>query len=144
MNVSEIRIKLVDEPGDKLRAFASLTIDACLVVRDVKVIEGPKGLFVAMPSRKLMERCPQCAYKNPLRSRYCNDCGARLSERRSSEDRRGERLYADIAHPIHQEARDLLERLVLEAYRRELEQAALDGYQSRGFEDLDYQAYDRA
>jgi hypothetical protein len=33
---------------------------------------------------------------------------------------------------------------VLEAYRRELEQAALDGYQARGFEDLDYQAYDRA
>ena len=128
MNITEVHIKLVDQPGDKLRAFASITIDDCLVVRDLKVIEGPKGLFVAMPSRKAMERCPRCAFKNPARSRYCNDCGGRLDpkrdvERPADDARALDRLYTDIAHPIHQHGRDLIQRLVVEAYRREREQA---------------------
>ena len=56
MHITEIRIKLLSNQRDKLRAFASLTIDNCLVVRDIKIIEGGHGLFVAMPSRKLCDR----------------------------------------------------------------------------------------
>ncbi len=128
MNITEVHIKLVDQPGDKLLAFANITIDDCMVVRDLKVIDGPKGLFVAMPSRKAMERCPRCAYKNQARSRFCNDCGGRLDARRAAdrppEDARSlERLYTDIAHPIHQHGRDLIQRLVVEAYWRERDQA---------------------
>jgi stage V sporulation protein G len=50
MEITEIRIALRDD--NKLRAFASITIDNCFVVRGLKIIEGAKGLFVAMPSRK--------------------------------------------------------------------------------------------
>ncbi|MDI6839546.1 MAG: septation regulator SpoVG [bacterium] len=51
MEITGVKITLRDEP--KLKAFASITIDDCFVVTDLRVIEGTKGLFVAMPSRKL-------------------------------------------------------------------------------------------
>ena len=53
MQISEIRIKLVENRTDRLKAFCSVTFDNCFVVRDLKIIEGTDGFFVAMPSRKL-------------------------------------------------------------------------------------------
>lgn len=50
MKVSDIRIRLVDDA--KLKAVASITIDECFVVHDIKVIDGEKGLFISMPSKK--------------------------------------------------------------------------------------------
>ena len=143
MNITEIRVKLVHDQRDKLRGFASLTLDDCLVIRDLKIIEGPRGLFVAMPSRKLHDRCPSCACKNPLRARYCNDCGRRLRDHRGENDERGRvRLYADIAHPIHQEGRDQVQREVIAAYQAELEASTREGWVAQRFDDLDYGAYD--
>ncbi|MCK4307462.1 septation regulator SpoVG [candidate division WOR-3 bacterium] len=51
MEVTEAKITLRDEA--KLKAFVSITFDNCFVVRGLRVIDGEKGLFVAMPSRKL-------------------------------------------------------------------------------------------
>jgi stage V sporulation protein G len=142
MEITEVRIKLVNDPGDKLRGFATITIDDALVIRDLKIIEGNRGLFVAMPSRKLQDRCPSCACKNALRSRYCNDCGRRLRERRGPADSSGrERLYADIAHPIHQEGRELVQTRVVSAYHVELDASRKVGYVAQRFDDLDYDAY---
>lgn len=50
MEITEIRISLRDD--NKLKAFASITLDNSFVIRGLKIIEGAKGLFVAMPSRK--------------------------------------------------------------------------------------------
>jgi len=145
MNITEVRIKLLDNQPDKLRAFASITVDDCLVIRDLKIIEGTNGLFIAMPSRKMCDRCPSCGCKNHLRARHCNDCGKRLSSDRGGHDERGRiRLYADISHPIHQEARDLVEKCVLTAFHQELERSKEVGYVAHSFEDLDYDSYDRA
>jgi len=139
MNITEIRIKLLASQRDKLRGFASVTIDDCLVIRDIKIIEGGRGLFVAMPSRKLCDRCPACAGKNPIRARYCNDCGHRLGVERGDIDDRGRpRLYADISHPINQAARDYVQNRILEAYFDELERSKQEGYVAQSFDDLDY------
>jgi len=98
---------------------------------------------VAMPSRKLHDRCPGCAGKNPLRARFCNDCGRRLREGRGDADERGRvRLYADIAHPIHQEGRDHVQRCVVDAYWREVEASKQEGYVAPRFDDLDYHFMD--
>ena len=51
MTISDIRIKIVEATG-KLKAVASITIDECFVVHDIKILEGNRGLFVMMPSRK--------------------------------------------------------------------------------------------
>lgn len=50
MNITEVKIFSVNE--DKLKAYVTITIDSCFVVRDIKIIQGPSGLFVAMPSKK--------------------------------------------------------------------------------------------
>ena len=52
MKISDIRVRLVQKEDSKLKAVASMTIEDCFVVHDIKVIEGEKGLFIAMPSRK--------------------------------------------------------------------------------------------
>ncbi len=145
MNITEIRIKLLFNSRDKLRGFASVTLDNLIVVRDIKIIEGGKGLFVAMPSRKLCDRCPSCAAKNPIRCRYCSDCGTRLSENRGDLDERGRpRLYADIAHPINQDARDFVQTQILKAYYDEFERSKQEGYVAKSFDDLDYDYLDES
>ena len=55
MKITDIRIRIVKKDDNKLKAVASLTIDDCFAVHDIKVIEGNQGLFVAMPSRKTPE-----------------------------------------------------------------------------------------
>lgn len=50
MEITEVRVFPVDE--EKLKAYVTITIDNCFVVRDLKIIDGTKGLFVAMPSKK--------------------------------------------------------------------------------------------
>jgi stage V sporulation protein G len=50
MEITEVRISLRDDA--KLKAFASITLDDCFVIRGLKIIKGQNGTFVAMPSRK--------------------------------------------------------------------------------------------
>lgn len=83
MEITEVKVFPVNE--DRLKAYVSITIDDCFVVRDLKIIEGTGGLFVAMPSKK-----------------------------------RKDGQFKDIAHPLNQETRDLIERKVFEAYEAEV------------------------
>ncbi|MBQ9715038.1 MAG: septation regulator SpoVG [Clostridia bacterium] len=56
MKISEVRIRKVENSDDsKLKAVASVTIDECFVVHDIKVIKGESGMFIAMPSKKTKE-----------------------------------------------------------------------------------------
>lgn len=55
MNITEVRIRLKTKEDSKVKAIASITIDNCFVVHDIKVIEGHDGYFIAMPSRKTPE-----------------------------------------------------------------------------------------
>ena len=52
MKISDVRIRLVNKDDNKLKAVASITIDECFVVHDIKIIEAADGAFIAMPSRK--------------------------------------------------------------------------------------------
>lgn len=83
MKITEVKIFPVNE--ERLKAYVTITIDDAFVVRDLKVIQGPGGLFVAMPSKK-----------------------------------RKDGQFRDIAHPLNQETRDMIEDRVFEAYENEL------------------------
>jgi len=52
LNITDIRVRLVKKEDLKLKAVASITIDNCFVIHEIRVIEANNGLFVAMPSRK--------------------------------------------------------------------------------------------
>lgn len=129
MDITEVRIKLIKDPKERLLAFCSITFDDCFVVRDLKIIDGEKGSFIAMPSRKLMDRCQRCNTKNHLRAHHCNDCGLGLADDRAAKDADGrDKLYADIAHPINWNCRDMIERAALNAYDKEVEASERPDY----------------
>lgn len=130
VEITAVRIRLVNSKDNKLRAFACVSVDNSFVIRDIKVISRPNGLFVAMPSRKLTFCCQRCNSKNHLRSKYCNTCGTRLSAPHAALNGRGRvKLYADVAHPITPECREHFHQKVLAAYEEELARSAQPGYQ---------------
>lgn len=143
MEITEVRIKLMDEPGERLKAFCSITFDNCFVVRDLKIIEGTNGPFVAMPSRKLTSHCPRCRSKNHLRAQHCNQCGSSLPSDRMPQDSDGRaKLYADIAHPINSACREMIQEHVIEEFEAEIERSKQPDYISR-YDDFDVE-YDES
>ncbi len=125
----------MEQSEDRLRAFCSITLDHSFVIRDLKIIDGASGPFVAMPSRKLSGHCPRCGYKNHLRAAYCNQCGVKL--RVPSAIDSPQKLYADVAHPINSECREMISAAVLLEFDAELKRAAEPGYRSRYDDEFD-------
>lgn len=85
MNITDVRVRKMTKEG-KVKAVASITIEDEFVVHDIKIIEGERDLFIAMPSK------------------------------RSSD---GE--YRDIAHPINSATRAKVQKEILDAYYRTIE-----------------------
>jgi len=137
VEITEVRIKLMEDPGERLQAFCSITFDDCFVIRDLKIIEGSNGPFVAMPSRKLTAHCSQCGSKNHLRAAFCNHCGTRLKEDREIGSAEGRiKLYADIAHPINSACREMIQNRVIDEFASEKKRSVEPGYKSR-YDDFD-------
>ena len=88
IDISDIRIRMIDKDDSNLKAVASFIIDNCFVVHDIKIIEGNQGLFISMPSRKT----PNGTFK-------------------------------DVVHPANQETREMMQKLILEAFEAELNKA---------------------
>ncbi len=137
MQITEIRIKLMEDSEDRLRAFCSITIDECFVVRDLKIIEGTSGPFVAMPSRKLATHCHRCGHKNHLRAHYCNYCGAKVQSESGASFDSPQKLYADVAHPINSECREMIQKAVIAEFESELSRSQQPGYRSRYDDEFD-------
>ncbi len=140
MKITEVRVKLVQNKDDRLKAFCSMTFDNEFVVRDIKIIEGSGGLFVAMPSRKMSDHCPKCGSKNHLRAKFCNNCGTALSENRAKKDFKGRmKLHADIAHPINTQCRNEIQSKIISSYEEEFEKSKSPDYKPVDLdEDDDY------
>ena len=85
LEITEVRVRPFNKDDDKLKAFATITINDCFVVTDLKVIKGQKGLFVAMPSKKKKDG-----------------------------------TFKDVAHPLNNETRRLIEDKILFAYEEVL------------------------
>lgn len=117
MEVTNVRIRLAESGNERLCGYCTITFDDAFVVRDLRIIAGEKGLFVAMPSRKNTRRCSKCTQKNPFKSRYCNECGTKLKS--IPEPSTQSRLHVDIAHPITPECRNMIQEAVLNAYEKE-------------------------
>ena len=84
MEITDIRVFPVHE--EKLKAYVTITLDSCFVIRDLKIIHGNTGLFIAMPAK-----------------------------------RRKDGTYRDIAHPLNAVTRDRMEKTILLAYERQIQ-----------------------
>ena len=129
VEITEVRVKLMEEPGERLQAFCSITFDDAFVVRDLKIIEGTTGPFVAMPSRKLTAHCSQCGCKNHLRAAYCNQCGARMKEPPASRTRKAAPNSTPTS-PIRStpHCREMIQQRVIQAFEEEKARSKLPGY----------------
>ncbi|MBZ0167535.1 MAG: septation protein SpoVG family protein [Candidatus Omnitrophica bacterium] len=136
MEITEIRVFPKEGPDKKLKAYTTVTFDNSFVVRNIKIIQGSNGLFIAMPSRKLKCACQKCGFKNEVGSKYCNQCGIALKSQNQDfvhEDKSDAKSeHRDIAHPITQQFRDYLQSQILEAYGKELSSERRSEYSSIG------------
>ncbi len=138
MDVTEVNVKLVHNKSERLQAFCTITLDNEFVIRDIKIIEGTSGPFVAMPSRKLASKCPNCGTKNHLRAKFCNECGEELHESRIPQDSSGRtKLHADIAHPINAECRERVQKAIIDAYHTEQQRAQSPDYVPHKLDDIE-------
>jgi stage V sporulation protein G len=120
MEITETKISLVNKPNSRLRAYASVTFDNSFVVREIRVIEGKNGLFVAMPSRKLQHPCEKCGFKNPINYKFCGQCGAVIPTPKMETSKNSEEIkHKDLAHPINAQFREYLQKKILEAYEHQ-------------------------
>ncbi len=132
MEITEVKVAVKDSQDKKLKAYVSVTFDDSFVVRNIKVIEGSGGLFIAMPSKKIKQPCPKCGFRNEIRSKYCNQCAAGLPAPSVPTRPFGDSFnmnhgaqgsaqleHKDIAHPITQPFREYLQKKVLDAYEQE-------------------------
>lgn len=81
MEITEVKVYPANE--GKLKAYATMVIDNCFIIRDLKIIESDKGMFVSMPSR-----------------------------------RKKDGSFKDVAHPLNQETRQMIENKVIEEYNK--------------------------
>jgi len=123
MEITEVRIFQKEGANNKLKAYATITLDNAFVVRNIKIIEGKSGLFIAMPSRKIKEPCPKCNHKNVVHSKFCNECGSQLpvsiqtaAPAHEAEHDLRQSEHKDIAHPITVQAREYIQKKILDAY----------------------------
>ena len=87
MEITEVKVYPAKETG-RLKAYATIVFDNSFIVRDLKIIEGNKGFFVSMPSR-----------------------------------RRKDGTFRDIVHPLNSDMRKSIEELVIDEYKKVIEQA---------------------
>jgi stage V sporulation protein G len=121
MKVSVVTMRLVSSNGGALKAICDIVMEDAFRVNGLKVIQGGRGYFVAMPSRKLEERCQYCGGRNHFKSTFCNSCGSRLITDGAEYIDKGERtLHMDIAHPINNICRNQIQEAVLAAFRDEM------------------------
>ena len=128
MTITDCRIKLAEPNSERLLAFATICIDYVFVIHDLKIIDGNDHTFIAMPSRKLTDKCHRCGTKNHLRADYCNRCGAKLDPRRAQSDEGKVKFHADICHPIANECRDVMQKAIVAEYQAERERSKQPGY----------------
>ena len=89
MEITSIRVKREEREGSHMKGRASIVIDNCLAIHNIRIIDGKNGLFIAMPSTS-----------------------------REVENEEGETLtvHRDIVHPINSEIRAMFEKKILKAY----------------------------
>jgi len=118
MKVTRVEIVIPWKRPENLLAYCTIELDRCFVVHGVRLINGPAGWFVAMPSKKAGDRCQGCGAQNDFDEKFCSQCGKERLNRPMMVSEPRAKKHQDIAHPITQEFRRELHEAVFAAYRQ--------------------------
>lgn len=119
MKITDVRVILASPHEYPLLAYASLVLENCFAVHDLRVLTKGDRLFVSMPNRRRHLNCPGCQGKNPNQARFCCHCGqtiplAVVTKLPSATTK----VFTDIAHPINAQFRQQLETEILQHYQQ--------------------------
>ena len=130
--ITEARfLPLVSRPADRdPLAYCTLVLWGSIVIREVKILDGTKGLIVSMPADPAKDRCPNCHERNSVKANFCGQCGRGLPTKRDIRINAKGRpiLYYDLVHPVDCQVRRRLESEVIEAYRTEEQWSQMPDY----------------
>jgi DNA-binding cell septation regulator SpoVG len=113
---------------NEVAAYCSVLLGDAFVVRDIRLVHGPYGFIVSMPSRRNTDHCEECDAPNHLRANYCSRCGMPLDPYRSRQTRPDgsldvRPLHSDLAFPANSEMRRDIEAAIIAAFEAEVARA---------------------
>lgn len=92
MRITRVNVKKFDNPEAAVKGIVEVTLNDCFVIKDIRIIEKPEKMVVAMPSKSYVTR--------------------------GTEDMEGVRKHKDLAHPINAETRKIFNDIILEVFER--------------------------
>jgi DNA-binding cell septation regulator SpoVG len=111
--IDSVTIGLHAGRSERVKAHATAHFAIGLKIASIRVVLLPSGqLYVAMPSRKVLGKCPACGHSEPVANSYCGQCGMRMRGGLQP----GVRPTEDVAYPTNNAVRMELVRAVLGAY----------------------------
>ncbi len=94
MKITKVHGRKLDKPNSNIKGIVEVTLDDCFVVKDIKIIEKPEKMVVAMPSKVISGRNEDGTFNPELK------------------------VHVDQAHPINKETREMFNDVILGAYER--------------------------
>ena len=92
MRITRVNVKKFDNPEATVKGIVEVTLNDCFVIKDIRIIEKPEKMVVAMPSKSYVTR--------------------------GTDDMEGVRKHKDLAHPINAETRKIFNDIILEVFAR--------------------------
>jgi stage V sporulation protein G len=108
VNITNVEI-ILPKSTEKLLAYVTITVDDMFVVKDIRIINGKDRLVVAMPDKQRSTPCEHCSYRIRQWDKFCPRCGKPLAFRTIE--------FVDVCHPINNDCRVEIDRVVLEKYQ---------------------------
>jgi DNA-binding cell septation regulator SpoVG len=125
MTITDIRLHFPKTQDTKLLAYATVVIDDCLAIHDLKVIQGDRSPFVQMPSKLAFRFCDHCKQRHDYTANWCPACGYEALEQPDPE-----KTHYDVVHPINRQTRVQFESDIIGAYTKEIAKRSLPAAQT--------------
>ena len=128
--------------SERLHAFCSITLDGCFVIRDLKIIKARGARSWRCRAASSLIAVCDAGQKLPARPSSAASAACKLPDHRAAKGQDGRsKLYADIAHPINSQCREMIQERVLQAFSQEQVLAQQPGYVCR-YDDFAEEEYD--
>ncbi|MFH1422009.1 MAG: zinc ribbon domain-containing protein, partial [Planctomycetota bacterium] len=116
IEVTQINVTPVERAG-RLCAVCELVINRVFIIKEIKIISTKYGNIVRLPEKEVVMSCPYCKNRNHLRARFCNACGAKLTNGKKEKKINTplSQFFYPVVFPMSVECREYISNVVLSA-----------------------------